>query len=121
MSYLEEITAPLTKVLSHHAQLPASQLAGHAANVDFWMAEVAHRLMVIDGYQKRFKAMREAQLQHPGAHGVVPPPQRSTSDEDRKTLARDLRDAAHSLLDRLEREALIDQTRAQELRKKLAT
>jgi hypothetical protein len=39
----------------------AHQLAGHHANVDFWINEVKESLIVLDDYNKRFNVMRERQ------------------------------------------------------------
>lgn len=38
------------------------QLAGHAANISFWMHEVKESLSVLDGYTKRFYSMRDGQV-----------------------------------------------------------
>ena len=61
MSYLSDITEPLIRTLQHFAGLPVHQLAGHAANFDFWQAEFAHRIQAIDSYQGRFKQLKKAQ------------------------------------------------------------
>lgn len=38
------------------------QLAGHHANLAFWLSEAASALRTIDGYQARFNQLRDAQL-----------------------------------------------------------
>jgi hypothetical protein len=38
------------------------QLAGHHANLEFWLAEAASAVRAVDEYQQRFKRMRDAQL-----------------------------------------------------------
>jgi hypothetical protein len=38
------------------------QLAGHHANLAFWLAEAASALHALDGYQARFKQLRDAQV-----------------------------------------------------------
>jgi len=47
------------------------QLAGQAANFDFWSAEALQALRAIADYNKRFKRMREAQRAWIEAHGSV--------------------------------------------------
>jgi hypothetical protein len=37
------------------------QLAGHRANLDFWVAEAAAAVRSIDEYQQRFRRLRDAQ------------------------------------------------------------
>ena len=58
--YLEEIAAALVRVLDHAAELPAHRLVGYTANLDFWLAEVRHRLRTIDDYSTRFEQMKKA-------------------------------------------------------------
>src|SRR5207244_3525928 len=43
-SYLKAVCTPLIKTLDHSAALPANQLAGHAANLNFWLSETKHCL-----------------------------------------------------------------------------
>ena len=38
------------------------QLAGHHANLGFWLSEAGSALRTIDGYQLRFKQLRDAQV-----------------------------------------------------------
>jgi len=38
------------------------QLAGHHANLEFWLAEAASAVRAIDEYQKRFQRLRNAQI-----------------------------------------------------------
>jgi hypothetical protein len=38
------------------------QLAGHHANLEFWLAEAASAVRALDEYQQRFKRLQEAQL-----------------------------------------------------------
>jgi len=61
MSYVEDITEPLINTLTHTGGLPARQLAGHAANLEFWVREVRHAFDVIDGYGERFTRLQVAE------------------------------------------------------------
>jgi hypothetical protein len=47
--------------LSRFVTLNRHQLAGQAANLDFWIAEARHALAVIDDYGARFVRMHAAQ------------------------------------------------------------
>ena len=47
----------------------AHQLAGHNANIDFWINEVKASLIVLDDYNKRFYAMRDGQSAWIENHG----------------------------------------------------
>jgi hypothetical protein len=71
MAYTSDIAKILADQLTKFAILNRHQLAGHAANLDFWMAEVRHCLDVIDGYGKRFEQLRVAQARHAAEHGTV--------------------------------------------------
>ena len=44
------------------------QLAGHHANLAFWMSEAVTALRAIDEYQARFRRLRDAQLSWVQAH-----------------------------------------------------
>ena len=52
-SYTKQICDSLIAVLENCGQLDRLRLAGYAANVDFWLDEVQHRLQVIDGFAER--------------------------------------------------------------------
>ena len=47
----------------------AHQLAGHNANIRFWINEVKESLIVLDNYNNRFYAMRDGQLAWIENHG----------------------------------------------------
>src|SRR5258706_6375383 len=125
MSYLSDITEPLIKTLKHLAGLPVHQLAGHAANFDFWQAEFAHRIQAIDSYQGRFKQLKKGQSDFAKAHGagiireegmfggvyaekVFPAPLRkSTQDHELKALKMNLERAFGDFSARLRKEGLM--------------
>lgn len=54
MAYSSDITKTLTVQVTKFVTLNRHQLAGHVANLGFWVAEVRHCLDVIDGYNRRF-------------------------------------------------------------------
>lgn len=123
MAYIEEICTPMITVLRHTAGLPVHQLAGHAANIDFWVAEVSHRLDVIDGYQRRFDTLRSTQESYQALHGIPStsmPLTRSTQDQLRKQLRRELVDVMAQLLHRCVEAEVLEEPRASELRERLA-
>ena len=64
MSYATDIADKLTETLTRFVTLNPHQLAGHAANLDFWLAEVRHAQEVIDGYNDRFEQMKDAQRRY---------------------------------------------------------
>lgn len=49
------------------------QLAGHHANLAFWLSEAVAALSAIDGYQPRFKLLRDAQLSWVREHKTTVP------------------------------------------------
>jgi len=126
MSYLSDITLPLIQTLEHFTGLPAHQLAGHAANLDFWRSEVEHRRRIIGTYQARFNRMSEAQQAYGSIHGFgtksghgfegpvpetitsLPPLRKSTTDSERKALLKQLDQAFNVFCERLKRESLIE-------------
>lgn len=55
--YMQELCDALTRVLDRCAQLDRHRLAGYVQNVDFWVSEIQHRLLLIDGYIERRRKM----------------------------------------------------------------
>ena len=130
MSYTEEIARPLIETLSKTAGLPTFQLAGHVPNLAFWMDEVKHALIVIDGYPTRFVDMVAAQTQfdidHPDdaqsrkRHEYdYQPPKLALSPAFSERLKRELLNAVALLLNRCLKEELLDIVAADDLRKVL--
>ena len=83
MAYVRDISDSLTRVLQHGASLTPHRIAGYAANAEFWLAEVEHCFAVLDGYSKRFRAMREATAAYVTDHPVDP----QRADSDTRTTA----------------------------------
>ena len=71
MAYSSELTDLLTAQLKRFASLNRHQLAGHVANLDFWLGEARHCLDVIDGYWPRFRRLKAAQAAHVAGHGTI--------------------------------------------------
>ena len=111
MPYVEDVVEPLIKTLEHTAGLPAHQLAGHAANLGFWVAEVVHAIEVIDGYPDRFDRLRKGQRDYAGARwdpNVPGPPLRpGTPDHQLRELRRRVGAAAVRVLRRCHKEGLV--------------
>lgn len=105
------------------------QLAGQFANLDFWIAEAAHSISVIDNYPTRFAQMRDAQLRWVDAHGTVvsdycphcggacefgpqrPSPPTRIPSSQLDAARRSVKDATYHLLLRLYRAGWIDEIR----------
>lgn len=96
------------------------QLAGHVANLDFWLAETRHALDGLDGYRVRFERMKAAQSRFISVNpdrlddvnnplqvrGIVGPFR--LPDDDLSTSRRQLCDALYRFLLRCFRERLLD-------------
>jgi hypothetical protein len=120
MSYIEDICSPLIKVLEKTAQLPCHQLAGHVANLDFWMNEVEHCLGVVSGYDERFERMKEALQTQAAIEGIEPNLlQRGVKFKTGKDLQKQLRAATSRFLQRCHDERLINDQTLQAYQEKL--
>ncbi len=106
--------------LSRLATLRPYQLAGQAANLDFWLAQVRHALEAIDGYavrfvrmeggQERYIALHDAKVSHIGPTGIEernPPSPRRIPERDLRQARRSLVEAATRFLDRCRAEGLV--------------
>ncbi len=71
MPYITNVARILTHELAKYAGHRRHQLAGHLANLDFWIAETRHCLSVIDAYAWRFERLNEAQTKFVLEHKVV--------------------------------------------------
>ena len=71
MSYSIEKAKLVRDQIERLATQNPYQLAGQAANFDFWAAEAVQALQAIAEYNKRFKRMRDAQGAWIDAHGSV--------------------------------------------------
>jgi hypothetical protein len=68
MMYTIEIADSVAKTVGKFASLNAYQLAGHIANLEFWLSQVQHALAVIDGYDRRQHERIGAQRRYIGQH-----------------------------------------------------
>lgn len=118
--YVEVICTPLIKTLNHSSGLPANQLAGHAANVDFWISEAEHCLAVIDGYQERFDRLRTGQAEYEKLHDVASkvPLRGSSKYQKRQELRRAVCEGIERFLTRCHTEDFLT---ARELKARLAS
>ncbi|RYG47861.1 hypothetical protein EON79_06195 [bacterium] len=124
MAYVENITQPLIKTLGHTAGLPIHQLAGHAANLEFWVGEVAHAFEVIDGYPQRFRKMQQSQRRYSEENGRPygwgSPVRSGTQDHELKELRRQVAEAMVRVLSRCHKHGLIDDAELERLSHKLS-
>jgi hypothetical protein len=140
MSYSTEISKTLADTLTGFVSLNSHQLVGHAANLDFWLVEVRHCVEVIEGYRKRFDAMKSSQVRYVTERGTlefshrcgddfcpicaqgqsVSPP-RPIRDQELKEAVRELRDAAYHFLVRCYRAGFIDEARFREAAESIGT
>jgi hypothetical protein len=81
MAYIRDIADSLARVLEHGTTLSPHRVAGYAANAEFWLIEVEHCFGVLDGYSKRFRAMRAAT----DAYVVDQPLDPERADSDTRT------------------------------------
>jgi hypothetical protein len=68
MPYSTDIAKTLNDQLQKFTTLNRHQLAGQAANLDFWLGEVRHCFNVIDEYRRRFDKMKVAQREYVSHH-----------------------------------------------------
>ena len=105
MAYSSDISKVLTDQIAKLATLNRHQLAGQLANLDFWAGEVRHALEVIDGYGRRFEAMKTAQMKFVADHGTVefdlddPCCTRTTAAPPRRVPSQELGEARRRLCD----------------------
>lgn len=130
MSYMSDVCDALTQTLTKTTTLPAHQLAGHAANIDFWVNESKHCLEVLDGYYSRFEKMRDAQKDHVRRHGTydyevekgeihdadysIKPLRPGVGEGDLKKMRHEIDQATYAFLVRCHRERFIDAAKVRE-------
>lgn len=139
MSYATEISKALTETLARFATLNSHSLAGHVANMDFWLSEVRHCIEVINGYGNRFEAMTAAQKEYVTRNstlvyhyickdycsiceqGRTPTLPRRVPHGALKSSLQELRDAAYHFLVRCYETGFIDETRLREAADSIGT
>jgi hypothetical protein len=122
MAYAIDISAILAKTLQRFSTLNPHQLAGHVANLDFWLAEVQHATRLIDQYRIRFEAMKSAQMDEANKRGTeewslayddvissrAAPPKR-VPDTELHAARRELIDSAYRFLLRCHKSGMLDE------------
>ena len=121
MAFSTDLARLVADQLSRFGTLNRHQLAGQAANLDFWLAQVRNALAVIDGYGVRFVRMAGAQEQYATAHGTVEfalgadgyeakrrvAPPRRIPDAELRRARRELTEAAARFLKRCRKDGLV--------------
>jgi hypothetical protein len=64
MPYVEEICLALVRALEHASFHKDVRMAGYAANIDFWAAEIRHAMDCLAGYETRFERLKAARIEH---------------------------------------------------------
>lgn len=121
MPFSTDIAALVSNQLARFVTLNPHQLAGQAANLDFWLGQVRHCLSVIDGYAGRFRQMKAAQAQHVALHQTIefsmsdpcctaasPRPPRKIADNELSSARRELCENARRFLVRCHHEGHLD-------------
>ncbi len=68
MSFSEKLARVVADQLERFVTLNTHQLAGHVANLDFWIAQARHVVEGIDGYEPRFRRLKAGQDQYVVEH-----------------------------------------------------
>jgi hypothetical protein len=71
MAYSIDISRSLANQLAKFVTINRHQLAGQAANLDFWIGEFRHCLQVLDEYKSRFERMKSAQMKYATDHNTL--------------------------------------------------
>lgn len=102
MSFSENVAKIVADQLSRFVTLNTHQLAGHVANLDFWVAQAQHALEIIDGYESRFRRLKAAQDEYVAEHRTQTffpsdPEIHGPPDPPRRVAHAVLREARHSV------------------------
>jgi hypothetical protein len=120
MAYSSEIAKILADQLARIASENRHQIAGHFANIDFWVDEARHCLALIDGYRSRFERLKSAQMKYVSDRHTTPWPApddrpesvaapRPVPNTELKEVRRELCNASYRFLLRFYKEKLLDQ------------
>ena len=71
MAYITNLANVLIHEFRKFAGYRRHQLAGHIANLDFWIGEARHVIGVLDGYAARLQRHADAHTKHVLEHKVV--------------------------------------------------
>jgi hypothetical protein len=70
MTYVEEISLALIRVLEHASLHEGVRLSGYAAKASYWTTEVRHALDCIEGYHARFERLKDARSKFEEQRGM---------------------------------------------------
>lgn len=123
MSFSTAMAKLVEDQLSRFVTLRPHQLAGQAANLDFWLAQVRHALECLDGYGVRFVRMEGGQQQYVTSHNTKlsevgpagteehrPPLPRRIPDRELRQARRALVEAATQFLKRCQKEGFVSES-----------
>jgi hypothetical protein len=122
MSFSENMAKVVADQLTRFVTLNRHQLAGHVANLNFWLAQARHALEVIDGYQERFRRLKAGQAEYVAKHQVTvsspidpdikgpPYPPSRVPDATLRDARRSVVDATYGFLVRLHNYGLIPES-----------
>ena len=128
MSFTENLAQVVSEQMERFETLNTYQLAGHTANLDFWISQASHALETLDGYEPRFRLLKSAQTEYVKIHQIIlrsptdpsdpyttgpPDPPRRVPDDQRREARRRVVDATYRFLVRLCKADLITPTRLQ--------
>ncbi len=127
MSYSSEVANLIASQLSRFMTLSRYQLAGQAANLDFWLSEARHAVEVIDRYGQRFEQMKSTQNRYVSEHETLahdsrdefskpkpPDPPIRVSDVELKQARRAVTDTAYRFFVLCTNEGFITESRLRE-------
>lgn len=128
MPYMNDVAESLIETLRTFVTLNRHQLAGNAANIEFWFDETRHCLEVIDGYRRRIEAIKKAQANYVAKHHTVnldyesiAPAKANVPDHELKRIRADVVDAAYKFALRSFKEQIIAQAQFRDLTERIGT
>jgi hypothetical protein len=122
MSFSENIAKVVADQLARFVTLNRHQLAGHVANLDFWVAQVRHALDVIDGYSERFRKLKVGQAEQVARYQTTtfqlndthikgtPSPPKRVADSALREARRSVTEATYQFLIRCCKDGLIPES-----------
>ena len=117
--YVPSVCQPLITTLDYQSGVKPPDLAGFAANLDFWVAEIRHRLALIDGYPARFRRFADAQARWHRDHHLGKLPARNLQDRELEELRHRLIRAASRWIAHLAHEGVVSLEVADDFREEL--
>jgi hypothetical protein len=121
VSFSTDLARLVAKQIDRLVTLNRHQLAGQAANLDFWLGKARNAVEVIDGYGRRFGRLKAAHADHVARHRTTefllddpcctqtaPAPPRRVPERELWEARRALCDSAERLLARCRADGLID-------------